>query len=713
MKSLVPLCLLLLTPACLQRPPGLDQDGDGYQVPEDCDDTRADFNPGADEIWYDGADQNCDGLSDYDQDGDGHDDATYGDGDDCDDTDAAIHPDAAEQYYDGIDANCDGLSDYDKDGDGYDSEADSSDGDDCDDGDPDVHPDAHDDWYDGVDANCDGADDYDQDGDGFQSDQHHGDDCDDLDPTVNPDAAELMNKVDDDCDGDTDEVPWQGGPHDVEDQHAGLYGEPSTFSGFGWAIAEVPMDFLGTEDLGTAMLQPNDMVPDNEPELLVSAPLAGFFGSVTNTAQAVYLVAGGEAGALELDDVVDRTVLRFEADGEDHRFGSTVAWVPTVDSDPVPEVLVGAPATGIDGTTAGRAYLFRSDGWGDADSVPSEGGGAVRSLDTLDAAVLFESEGAGDGFGEATCLGNLSGGTGGDVAITAPDAGGDGYGTGSEPGAIAIYSSDTLGIGAGAIMGLGDADIMIRGSLDHTHMGTSLPTVTDIDGSGSMDLVAAAPGDGDDAGWVGLWLAEQFVLGTVDTDAFDYQISGSSSSSGCTSLGLSVRNGADVNGDGYADLGVLCESSTGEPVLHLVDGGAWLLNADAQIGDVSLIKVTGASIPTGLDTLPFSLHADFNRDGWAELVVGSPAAEPAQGGGLVSIFYGHAGFTGTVAFDDPDASFTGPESSWFGYTSIEAMPMDNGSATHLLIGAPVHDTAKVAGMHRPGVVYVLDPEAAW
>ena len=76
------------------------------------------MNTAAVELWYDGIDQNCDGLSDYDQDGDGIDSDQYG-GTDCDDTDGTIFPGATESYYDGIDQDCAGDNDYDYDGDGY------------------------------------------------------------------------------------------------------------------------------------------------------------------------------------------------------------------------------------------------------------------------------------------------------------------------------------------------------------------------------------------------------------------------------------------------------------------------------------------------------------------------------------------------------------------------------------------------------------------
>ena len=133
---------------------------------------------------------------------------------DCDDSDPDANPDAVETPYDGVDQDCDGADLTDVDGDGFDG----GDGPDCDDQDATVHPDAEEVWYDGVDQNCDGANDNDQDGDGFESAGHGGDDCDDTRADVNPAAEELEgDETDSDCDGERDPyVPDTGSP-DVED----------------------------------------------------------------------------------------------------------------------------------------------------------------------------------------------------------------------------------------------------------------------------------------------------------------------------------------------------------------------------------------------------------------------------------------------------------------------------------------------------------------
>ena len=124
----------------------LDSDGDGYNSCEDCDDTNAGINPGAEEDC-DGVDNDCDGdidegvTSTYyaDDDGDGFGDPTTSTdacepsggwvptSDDCDDADPYVYP-GAEEICDGVDNDCndtidDGLESTtyyaDSDGDGF------------------------------------------------------------------------------------------------------------------------------------------------------------------------------------------------------------------------------------------------------------------------------------------------------------------------------------------------------------------------------------------------------------------------------------------------------------------------------------------------------------------------------------------------------------------------------------------------------------------
>jgi hypothetical protein len=251
------------TPARMCDPgPGWVEDA------SDCDDTRADVNPGSAEVCN-GRDDDCDGTVDEadaadattwysDSDGDGYgDDAsvvwacvapagTAAYGGDCDDGDAAYNPGAAEtDCTDPNDYNCDGSVGYeDADGDGYAA------CEECDDANAANNPGATE-TCDGVDNDCDGTIDEpdavdastwytDGDGDGY-GDATTGTvacdapvgtvadatDCDDSAAAVSPAATERCNGVDDDCDGTVDEADAAAATTWYSDSDGDGYGDAS------------------------------------------------------------------------------------------------------------------------------------------------------------------------------------------------------------------------------------------------------------------------------------------------------------------------------------------------------------------------------------------------------------------------------------------------------------------------------------------------------
>jgi hypothetical protein len=146
-------------------------------------------------------------------------------GDDCDDTNAAINP-GADELCSGIDENCNGEIDDglatqiyypDTDNDGFGDALGTpveackaptgfvADNTDCDDSDDSARPGATEVFYDGVDQDCLGGSDFDQDGDGEDAISGKGADCNDLDVNIFPGAVELDDHLDNDCDSYIDE----------------------------------------------------------------------------------------------------------------------------------------------------------------------------------------------------------------------------------------------------------------------------------------------------------------------------------------------------------------------------------------------------------------------------------------------------------------------------------------------------------------------------
>jgi len=211
-----------------------DFDDDGSLDADDCAPSDPLIHPGADDLYGDGVDQDCDGAdgdaSDLDNDGHPNDS-------DCAPEDAGIYPGAEDLYGDGVDQDCDGADGDagDLDNDGHPNEGD------CAPEDAGIYPGAPDPYGDGIDQDCDGGDGVDLDGDGYPSNLATGEplldcndsdaalnpadqdsdgysscagDCNDLDASVTPDDADLDGYST--CDGDCDDSNGSVNPGQVE-----------------------------------------------------------------------------------------------------------------------------------------------------------------------------------------------------------------------------------------------------------------------------------------------------------------------------------------------------------------------------------------------------------------------------------------------------------------------------------------------------------------
>ena len=624
-----------------------DSDGDGYgdadaverscgQPPgavtnaDDCDDSNASTNPGADEVPYDDTDQDCDGVDLTDVDGDGHDGEDAG-GDDCDDTDASVYPDAPDGAYDGIDQDCDGDPRDDLDGDGEDSVY--AGGDDCDDTNGEISTDAEETWYDGIDQDCDGGSDYDADGDGVDSREGGGKDCDDSSADTRPDADEVCGDgVDNNCDGAAD---------------CGLADEQTASDADARLLGESKND-----QAGASLDVIADWDGDGNDELLVGAP---YSSRVATNGGAAYVVKSPFSGEISLTDA--SAILTATADNDEG--GHAVASGGDVDADGIADLLVASWKSNSGGTDAGATYFFYGPVSGEV------------TLTGCDSAIVGDD--AGDYAGQA-----VSG---------AHDLDDDGY---MDLAIGAFGRSSSAGM-AYTLLGPLTGDFLISfspgtwaGEDAADEAGGAVALVEDTDGDGRDELLvgaAKAAGGGSSRGVAYLLLGS--ATGDGDLADSDALLLGEADNDGA---GTAVSEAGDLDGDGYGDLlvGAPYEDSTasGAGVAYVVRGPVLglftLYNSDARLYGETGGDQAGAWVASA---------GDVNADGSPDLYIGAPEATPAgDGSGSAYVLYGPV--EGDLNLGDADARIDGADTYAYLGSQGRGIPDATGDGlADLVVGA--------------------------
>ena len=592
-----------------------DPDGDGVGAPEDCAPLDATAYPGAEEIWYDGVDQDCDGRSDVDQDGDGS-----PIGIDCDDSDAQVYPGAEELWYDGVDQDCDGGNDYDQDGDGYVLDID------CDDSDARVVPGAEEICGDGVVNGCEMTEDEARAMCRLQGElslaeadlrfvgEHAGDAM----------GESVSSAGDIDGDGRADLLL---GAH-ANGAGGELSGSAYLFYSTDALLATRSVVSLSSADLqligeeagdraGVAVHHAGDVDGDGRADLVVGAYKNDRGGA---DAGATYLLLSSGALAREGDELdlgASDLILVGEEAGD--LSGRRLAMAGDVDDDGKSDLLVGASGQGEAGTGAGAAYLLFSSG-----ALKSRG---LYDLGDADLKLLGASP--GDGAGSAVAAaGDVDGDGDADILVGAPyDAGED---VEIDADAVYLLLSSTAQALRGSTLSLGDADFKFVEEEVNDRAGYAASGAGDVDGDGTPDLLVGAMYNdegGSNAGAAYL-LKSSGALGSGETtmslSAADIKFVGEESND---NAGIAVANAGHVDGDERADLLVGAHQQDGGganagAVYLLLSSGALsgeVATLDLSDADLKLIGV-GAGDNTGTSVTG---AGDINGDGLQDLLMGA------------------------------------------------------------------------------------------
>jgi hypothetical protein len=380
---------------------------------------------------------------------------------------------------------------------------------------------------------------------------------------------------------------------------------------------------------GLVVASAGDVNRDGFPDLIIGAPTLSFYLDPTQARSSSYVVFGKASGFSNLD-LANLGSAGFRIDGAafSNNLAFSVASAGDVNGDGFADLIIGAAGADPSGRSgAGSSYVVF---------------GKASGFSNLDLANLGSAGFRIDGVAVEDFSGS-------DVA-SAGDVNGDGFADliigayAADPSGRTLAGSSYVVFGKASgfsnldLANLGSAGFRIDGAAGFDFSGYSFASAGDVNGDGFADLIigawAADPSGRDGAGssYVVFGKASGFSnLDLANLGSAGFRIDGAASDD---FSGYSVASAGDVNGDGFADLiiGARAADPSGRPFAgssYVVFGQAsGFSNFDlANLGSAGF-RIDGAAA-RDFSGSSVASAGDVNRDGFADLIIGAPAADPS------------------------------------------------------------------------------------
>ncbi|MEI7875984.1 MAG: hypothetical protein WCK95_27950 [Alphaproteobacteria bacterium] len=245
----------------------------------------------------------------------------------------------------------------------------------------------------------------------------------------------------------------------------------------------------------------------------------------------------------------------------------------------------------------------------------------------------------------------------------------------------------------------------------------------DINGDGFSDLIIGAPG----AGRTGTDGATFVIFGKSSGFPSVTNLSSLNGSDGFKVNGVDYGYGAqsvasigDMNGDGYDDLIIGASKAYGT---YTSTGAAYVVFGKAA-GFTSQVELSGLNGSNGFrlagvgarDLVGWSVAAagDVNRDGYDDVIIGAPWADPngSSSGASYVVFGKASGFAANISLSTLNGAngfkMSGPAGSGHAGNSVASAGDVNGDGfDDVIVGASYADSATVPHGYDAGASYVV------